>query len=319
MNDKQIMISLIVPIFNGQNFIESLVSVLNSITYRKIEVLFVDNNSTDNSVGELKKHLSNSSFQYQILQEKKQGAGYARNTAIDVAKGEYLAFLDCDDKIEPVKFEIDIALFQEHDVDFVFCRTIRNYEDGRVLKHPINGFIEGINEAPSLGLLWLNNFFYLQGPGAIVVKKDVVKQLGCFHTSKTGEDAFLFIRLGLLYRGYFYNREYFYYYRHINSTVSKINSENKTLMSYHNLRKDLFNDPIVLNNKVAKQLLIKQLQIDITKLNKAGYKISELMKDEKLSELRLDYLLFNPFSLLINRLVSKSYYNPFFRLWNKRK
>ncbi len=316
MNNK---ISLIVPIYNGASFIAALIKGIEEITYVNLEVIFVDNNSSDDTLKKLEEETLYLKKEYVILSELRQGAGYARNAAIDVAKGYYLAFLDCDDKIEPTKFEIDIALFQENDVDFVFCRTIRNYEDGRVLKHPIDGFIEGINEAPSLGLLWLKNFFYLQGPGAIVIKKDVVKQLGGFHTSKTGEDAFLFIRLGLLYRGYFYNKEYFYYYRHANSTVSMNNSENKRLISYHNLRKDLFNDPIVLHNKEAKPLLIRQLQMDIIKLNKAGYKIKELKNDEKLSELRLDYLLFNPFSLLINKFVPKSYYNPFFRLWYKRK
>lgn len=310
-------ISLIVPIYNGSSFISSLIYTINAITYDNLEVIFIDNNSTDDTLKILKEAVLSLKKNHVILSELLQGAGYARNKGIKSATGHYLAFLDCDDKISPIKFEKDIELFEEHNVDFVFCRTTRNYEDGRIVKHPIDGFVEGVNEAPSLGLLWLKNFFYLQGTGSIMIKTDVVKELKCFNVTKTGEDAFLFIRLGLCYKGYFYNKEYFNYYRHSNSTISKNNKENGALLSYHNLRKDLFNDEIVLKNDIAKKLIKKQLQTDLLKLSKIGFNIEELVKDEKLSKLKLDYLLFNPLSRLINKMVSKTYYNPFFRLWNK--
>lgn len=316
MKVEQIIVSLIVPIFNGQNYIESLVSLLDRINFKNLEVVFIDNNSIDNSISELKKHLSNCNFKYQILQEKKQGAGNARNKGIAFSKGKYITFLDCDDKIDVKKIEYDVTFLEKYNVDFVFCRTVRYYENGRIVKHPIKGFREGVNKPSSLGLIWLNNYFYIQGTGAIMIKKDVLQQLGGFHSMKSGEDSFLFIKLGLLYNGYFYNEELFFYYRHANSIVSNINKEkNGILLSYFNLRKKLFNDIDVFNNHKARSMLIKQLNIDLLQLQNKRYDIQTLFDDEELKKFKRNSFLFNKFSLWINKNVRAIKYNPFYQIW----
>lgn len=310
------MISVIIPIFNGEIYIRSLIDLLESITYRNFEAVFIDNNSTDNSLEELNWRLMNSDIQYQILEEKESGAGNARNKGITFSKGEYIAFLDCDDKIDPNKFAYDMAIFDANDVDFVFCRTVRYYEDGRIVKHPIDGFVEGINTSPKLGLIWLQNYFYLQGTGAIVVKKDVVQKLGGFHSMKRGEDAFFFIKLGLFNNGYFYKKEFFFYLRHSNSTVSSDNRLNDgVLLSYFNLRKNLFNDSQVFNCIDSRSILVKQLNIDLLKLQNRGYNIKLFLGDEKLHKFKRSSFLFNPVSRFINNNVFSIKYNPFFQIW----
>ncbi|MBC8883202.1 hypothetical protein H9X57_06650 [Flavobacterium piscinae] len=80
-------------------------------------------------------------------------------------------------------------------MDYVLCRTERKYTDGRTMLQPLEGVKEGVVEPPLLGLIWLKNFFYLQGPGAIVAKTEVIKKLGGFHSSTTGEDAFYLLNL----------------------------------------------------------------------------------------------------------------------------
>lgn len=312
-------ISVITPIYNGESHLDKFIDLLKKITYEDIEYIFVNNNSTDNSISKLKILLQQSNLNYCITNETIQGAGFARNTGIKKAKGEYLAFLDCDDAIEPNKFKYDINLINNFNVDFVFCRALRIYEDGRILKHPIEGIKEGINKEPDLGLVWLKNFFHLQGPGSMLIKKKVVLDLGCFHTTRTGEDAYLFIRMGLLYKGYFYDKTFFYYFRHTKSTVSVVNKEvNGRLLSYFNLRKDLYIDPIIKNNSESQVMLSKQLQSDILNLHRAGLKINDLINDERLRQLNLDFIVFNKLSLFINRLVLKSYHNPFYKIWIKK-
>lgn len=311
-------LSIIIPVYNGIVFLERLMETIVAFTFTDFECIFVDNNSTDNSVATLKQLLKTSSFDYQILSEKNQGAGYARNTGIKHAKGKYLAFLDCDDIILPVKFEHDFKIIKRYEVDFVFCRAQRFYGDGRTFKHPIKEIKEGVNLAPNLGLIWLRNFFSLQGPGSLVVKKQVIENLGGFHTSMTGEDAFLFIKLGLENNGYFYDKPLYHYFRHKNSTISASNkSDNGALTRYFELRKNLFVDPIIQRNHRAVQILKQQLQTDVLKLHNEGRSLKEIKTDETLAGMKFTKVMFNPLSLLINRYVPHIKYNPFYQM--KRK
>lgn len=89
-------ISIIIPIYNMQKYIkECLDSVINQ-TLINIEVLCVDDCSTDNSAEIIKEYLSDSRIKYYSLPEN-SGSGAARNFAIDVAEGEFLIFMDPDD------------------------------------------------------------------------------------------------------------------------------------------------------------------------------------------------------------------------------
>lgn len=311
-------LSIIIPIYNGAPFLKKLIDTIHAFTFHSFECVFIDNNSTDNSLIKLNELLKKTSLHYLILSEEKQGAGHARNTGIKKAKGEYLAFLDCDDHILPEKFEHDLKILETNNVDFVFCRAKRIYDHGRVTTHPISGFNEGLNKPPSLGILWLQNFFLLQGTGSLVVRKNVVEQLGCFHTSHTGEDAFLFIRMGLLFKGYFYDKTYFHYLRHKQSTISKSNKEeNGSLKRYFELRQNLFTDEIIRSNPAAMHILKEQLQIDLLKLQNAGYDIKSFVKNDRLHDLKRSVLLFNPLSLFINRRVPHIKYNLFFQIDRK--
>ena len=315
-----VKISVIVPIYNGENFLPFFVNHLNEFSFQDFEVIFIDNNSTDNSIALLKKLLTDSAFTYSILYESKQGAGHARNLGLHVAKGAYVTFIDCDDSISKTKLEEDVKIIEEHDVDFVLCRTQRNYTDGRILIHPLNSLEQGVIEPPKAGIVWITNFFNLQGPGAILAKTEVIKQLGGFHSSKIGEDAFLFIRLGLYARGYYYNKVNNFYSRHSESTISQRNKDkNGALYSYFELRKNLYNDELVKNNDLAMRILIAQINVDLLKLHHGGDPLSKLKDDERIIDFKLSFLLFNKTSLLFNKMIPHIKYNPFFQLWRRIK
>lgn len=313
------IVSVITPIFNGEKYLVKFIKNLQDITFKDVEYIFIDNNSTENSITLLNKLLFSTDLNYVVLSEIEQGAGHARNRGIKEAKGKYLVFLDCDDSIDPRKIDYDLEIMKENEVDFVFCRALKIYEDGRQIKHPIGGIKQGVNNPPDLGLIWLKHFFYLQGSGSLLIKKQVVLDLGCFNNSRTGEDAFLFIRMGLVYKGYFYDKTFFNYYRYSDSTISTVNRDKDgTLFSYFNIRKELFKDSIIQHNYISRIILANQIQGDLLKLSKAGYKIKDLIKDDRLKDLKLDFIIFNKLSFLINKVVSKNYYNPFYFIWMRR-
>jgi glycosyltransferase involved in cell wall biosynthesis len=313
-------ISIISPVYNGATFLPSFIKKLVEFTFQDFEIIFVDNNSSDDSVQILQTELSKTKLDYKILYESNQGSGYARNNGIKNAIGKYVTFIDCDDHIHPQKLKEDVRIMEEFDVDYVLCRTQRTYTDGRTLMQPLEGLEVGMIDPPKAGLIWLSNFFFLQGPGAILAKREVINFLGGFHTSKTGQDAFLYIRLGLYSKGYYYDKVYNFYLRHAASTISKRNKEKDGIvLSYFNLRKNLFSDDIVNDNSKAINILKRQLNGDLFRLHSSGYSLSELTKDSRLEKLELNVILFNKFSLFLNKIVPNIKYNPFYRIWLRIK
>lgn len=123
------MISVIIPTYNRAQTIErSIKSVLNQ-TYRDIELIIVDDGSTDNTYDVLKS-INDERMRY-IYQEN-HGACVARNNGINHAKGEYIAFQDSDDIWHKEKLERQVfAIENNKDVDIVCCRTRCKQLDGK--------------------------------------------------------------------------------------------------------------------------------------------------------------------------------------------
>jgi len=99
---KNVLLSIIVPIYNVEKYIGSLVNSLLKQTNKNFEVIFIDDGSTDESMQILKEIMAGSEqeFSFKLLQQVNQGLSSARNIGILNATGEYIFFLDSDDEIE---------------------------------------------------------------------------------------------------------------------------------------------------------------------------------------------------------------------------
>lgn len=99
---KKCFLSIIVPIYNVEKYIGSLVNSLVKQTNKNFEVIFIDDGSTDESMQILKEIMAGSEqeFSFKLLQQVNQGLSSARNIGILNATGEYIFFLDSDDEIE---------------------------------------------------------------------------------------------------------------------------------------------------------------------------------------------------------------------------
>lgn len=106
------LVSVIIPVYNAEEFIgKTLDSVLNQ-TYKNFEIVLVDDCSKDNSQQIIKKYQASHSEIVYFRQSTNQGAGAARNKALELAKGQYVAFLDADDLWYPQKIEKQIRLLE---------------------------------------------------------------------------------------------------------------------------------------------------------------------------------------------------------------
>jgi len=123
-------ISVIIPIYNTENYIEKCVdSVLNQ-TLKEIEIILIDDGSTDNSWPLIQKYNQNTNVK--IFKKENGGLSDARNYGILKASGEFLAFVDSDDFIEKNMMQKMYDLAQKHSAEIVLCNLHKVDENGKI-------------------------------------------------------------------------------------------------------------------------------------------------------------------------------------------
>lgn len=137
------MISVIIPTYNREKtIIRSLMSVLNQ-TYKDIEVIVVDDCSTDNTK-EVVEQVNDSRVRYACL-EKNSGACVARNFGVEIARGDIIAFQDSDDEWFPEKLEMQMTKLKSDNADICVVPLIsHNLISDEEEIHPIGGYSDDV-------------------------------------------------------------------------------------------------------------------------------------------------------------------------------
>ena len=120
MNCENILISVIIPVYNVEEYIIRCLDSVVSQTYKNIEVLLVDDGSTDRSGEICDKYAKEYNF-INVYHQKNGGQSVARNYAIDRAKGEYYIFVDSDDYIESDMIESLINAIIKYKTKIACC------------------------------------------------------------------------------------------------------------------------------------------------------------------------------------------------------
>jgi teichuronic acid biosynthesis glycosyltransferase TuaG len=129
-NLRQPLVSIVTPAYNAERFIaETIESVVNQ-TYTNWELIIVDDRSQDRTVEIIKSYVKQEARITLVELEENSGSAIARNTAMDQAKGRYLAFLDSDDQWLPEKLTRQVAFMQDNAIAFSFTKYQRIHEDG---------------------------------------------------------------------------------------------------------------------------------------------------------------------------------------------
>ncbi|MGK4144894.1 glycosyltransferase family 2 protein [Weissella paramesenteroides] len=111
-------VSIIIPIFNVVEYVQQSVwSILNQ-TYKNLEVILVDDGSTDGS-SELADSIAVKDSRVKVIHQKNSGLSAARNIGFAQASGEYVYFFDSDDLVEPKLIEDAVCFLESHSADFV--------------------------------------------------------------------------------------------------------------------------------------------------------------------------------------------------------
>ena len=92
-------ISIIIPIYNGEKFIEKCIKSIKNQTFKDFEIILVNDGSSDNS-GQICDELAKNDNRIKVIHQENLGVSEARNRGIIASKGEYICFIDCDDYIK---------------------------------------------------------------------------------------------------------------------------------------------------------------------------------------------------------------------------
>ena len=165
------LVSIVIPMYNREKTIQTAIASVLAQTYDKIEVIVVDDCSTDNSVNKVKQ-LKDDRIRL-VLLKRNSGACVARNVGIDNARGEYIAFHDSDDVWHKNKLEKSLYYMKKVEADMVFSALYKQgekrYPTGRVLpKVNLN------QEQDKIAFLLGSNCVSTQ---TIVIKKNVSERV----------------------------------------------------------------------------------------------------------------------------------------------
>lgn len=132
MKQETEIISVIVPIFNVENVLNRCIESIVTQTYKNIEIILVDDGSSDNS-GVICDEWAKEDRRITVIHKKNGGAASARNYGLEIAKGEYIGFVDSDDYIAADMYELLISNM-ESDIDITCCGTATLYPNRMKLR-----------------------------------------------------------------------------------------------------------------------------------------------------------------------------------------
>lgn len=194
------MISIIIPLYNKENYIARTLNSVLAQTFQHFEVVIVNDGSTDNSVSEVEKFTDT---RIRLIYQQNAGVSAARNRGIEEAKYELIAFLDADDEWKPDYLQTQYGLYQKYPecsvytCNYEFCESNGKITPTLINKLPFRG-TDGV----------INNYFEVAScshpplwTSAVVVKKAAIQSIGGFPIGiKSGEDILTWARLAIRYR-----------------------------------------------------------------------------------------------------------------------
>ncbi len=136
-NDKEPLITVVITCYNVAKYLSRCIESVMGQTYRNIEILLIDDGSRDNS-GTICDYYETQDKRINVVHQSNAGPGAARNLAIDMAKGEYIAFVDGDDYVEPYMYEYLLQAMQRSGSSLSVCKYYSDRVDDEINIHVLS-------------------------------------------------------------------------------------------------------------------------------------------------------------------------------------
>jgi glycosyltransferase involved in cell wall biosynthesis len=217
-------VSVILPCYNGEKFLAETIETILAQTYQDFEIVAIDDGSTDGT-RDIIAHYTKVRYIYQ----QNQGVAAARNQGLRQVKGNFLVFLDQDDRLLPNAFEIGVNCLREHpECGFVFGRAQWIKEDGTPYST-----IDEPREIANYETLLCG--IGIVPPSTIMFPRAVFESIGDFKPALAPADDYdIFLRVARIYPIYCHNQVVVEYRQH-NANQSKKSAKLLIEVSYRTL------------------------------------------------------------------------------------
>lgn len=270
------LISIIIPIFNGEKYLERCLDSVLSQTYTNLEILLIDDGSTDSSYAICKKY-SEADPRISYFYDNNHGVSHARNLGINMANGQYIAFIDCDDYIDKNYIELLYKNMMQQHADLITCGYKQVYhnrittfnDDGKIIIYDGKEFVQELLNVQ-------NGYGFVHTK---LIKRSSIKDIRFSEELKVGEDALFNIMLCKnLHKIVVFHKALYYYFHNEDSAVHKFdkNYVKKYLKSMKCMRQYIcqeensFSNIETLNNYIAYHVLLICVNYCFHPYNKNG-------------------------------------------------
>ena len=120
MGETGPLVSIVVPVYNGEKYVRTCLHMLQQQTLRDWEVIFVNDGSADNS-GAVLEELAATDVRVHVYHQQNGGTARARNCGLEHVNGKFVTFMDCDDELEPEMYETLVRLIEDTGADMSVC------------------------------------------------------------------------------------------------------------------------------------------------------------------------------------------------------
>lgn len=219
-------VSVIIPNYNYADYLDKTIESVFAQTHKNLEVIVVDDGSSDHSLKVLAKYQD----KIKIIQQENQGVSAARNHGATVSSGDYLAFLDADDLWMPEKLEKQINVIVNDKVGFVHVGT-QEFESrtGNILHVYDKGFSGKLQ--PDIFVAQQSGNWVIAGGSGMMIPRSVFEMVGGFDARlSTSADWDFFFRVATRYEVAFINDVLLQYRIHNSNMHSNVERMEREMM-----------------------------------------------------------------------------------------
>lgn len=148
-------LSIVIPLYNVENFIERNLNSLRNQTYSNIEVILVNDGSSDSTISKITKYLKDERFQ--LINISNHGVSHARNLGIEKASGKYISFIDGDDYVDYDYAEYMLQLMEFNLNSYIGISLSHHYDDFQ--SQDSNLFIKTVSNLEVINDIYLNKIY----------------------------------------------------------------------------------------------------------------------------------------------------------------
>lgn len=252
MNLAEKKISIIIPVYQTEQYLKKCLMTVRKQSYKNIEVILIDDGSTDASK-EICDEIAKIDDRFVVIHQANQGVSFARNTGLDLCTGDYIMFVDADDWLELDCCERAIELIIQDDSDICFFEM---YIERKMAEktYALKNFCECSSKVDILkatvpfktGDSEDNMVFY--GPYCKLFKREKINEIRYLSGLKYGEDAIFNMQAILNADSFCFDRKPLYHYRKNNSSVTSSFKEDRVEQSLLRLK---YTEQIIRKNNLS--------------------------------------------------------------------